>query len=410
MSFTEPQSPSGAGIKRARSSSLDLEELQAHIAYNPFNVTIPQSKNANDLTLALIQKIKDGAYTHNLLPNEVSEALTNFLTNTKLCVDNNYVIHRVVPPSEDEELLDCATKAFNTAFSQTKMNLCNRIKQTAPKDFISKLAGHDLDKFRTIRNLLTKWFITCQHLEMKLNNKTNSRDYVRLNLSFSTNFDRTDLKDYCDKEMASLKLKMERKLTLAKTNECLEMTKEININIDEMLNTDHTLLLRAFRAVILNNKHIAKELLSYVPIGPTYVPMTRPYKSNHTNPWHQTERRQSNKDRQVSNRSDMNDPPPHRREARSYRSRRYERDRDRHQYQYVSRNRKYSRQDNWDRRRFMHRGPQDRYNERTDSYNDDFPEYDGNYKQKKQRYRSDQEDDVFEPQQRRPPERYKRWS
>jgi hypothetical protein len=409
MAFSEPQSPGSIGNKRPRCSSLDLEAMEAQIAYHTANVTIPQCRSGNELTTALIQKIKDNAYTHNLLPNNVSDALTKFLSNTKLSVDTDYFIGKVVPPSEDGVLLDSTTKEFKTLFGEIKKTLCSRMKQTAPKEFLTKLVDHELEDFRATRNVLTKWFISCQHLEMKLNSNSNSRDYVRLNLSFSTNFELTELKEYCDKEMENLKLKLERKLTLAKLDECLKMTQKIHAMIDGMQDSEQTLILRAFRAVILGNKSIAKDLISYIPIGPTYRPIVRPQNTNRVNPWHQNNRRQGDKDRQVSHRSDRYDPPPQRRESRIYRGQQHDRYRGRDQHNDDYRYREYTRDDRFDRRRNARRYSRDHYQARADSYDDDFPSYDGNYKQKKRRYQSNNNDDVFEAQPRRPSDRDKRW-
>ena len=135
------------------------------------------------------------------------------------------------------------------------------------------------------RIIFSKWFVSCQHLELKLNNNSKSRDYVRLNLAFSSNFELTELKNYCDREMEvlKLKLKLERKLTLAKIKECLKLTNQISAMMEDMHECEQILILRAFRAVILANKSIARELISFIPIGPTYRPIARPDKDYRVN-------------------------------------------------------------------------------------------------------------------------------
>ena len=149
MSFPIPGSPASGTVKRPR-VAID-EEL--NIQFNEdINVTIPQSKHHRELMEALLRNIASNNYTNNLLPTNVSEALTKFLCSTKLSADVNYYIGVVKPITDDTQRLKDLSELFKCQFRHTKLSLCNGIKDTPADSFLEKLEGNDMILFRNIRS------------------------------------------------------------------------------------------------------------------------------------------------------------------------------------------------------------------------------------------------------------------
>ena len=123
--------------------------------------------------------------------------------------------------------------------------------------------------------------------------------------------------------MKLLKEKLECKLTLAKVKECLGLSLAIKAELEEAEHDSaYSLILRrAFRAIILSNKVIAKELLSCIPKEPTYKPRVN-YRPNNDRRGHNCEDdyvsrrhnnnyRENNNDRRHNRLSDrINSSPP----------------------------------------------------------------------------------------------------
>jgi hypothetical protein len=387
-------SPSGNATKRYR--SLDLEGLEANIVYNEgVNVTVPKSTHRNELTTALVQNINANNYSHNLIPTDVSDALTKFLMNTKLSAEHSYFIGVNKPTSDESILLKSATERFKDLFKEVKLSLCNGIKGTPAENFLRKLDGNDMTLFRGIRSRFTKWFVSAQHLLLKLDSTSHSRDYVKMHFNISSDLNLPDLRKHCNTAIANLKEELEIKLTLAKVEECLTMTEKIKDELTTSSSDDALLYFKAFRAIILNNKALAKELINFIPKGPTLRAHHRPPVNKRFN--RRVNYRRNDDERhhvdvhRYSYRSDRNDPreEPQRRNYRHYRD-----------YRPVDRpidDRRF------DDRRHPRRNHES-YRDRLSTYDEDFPPYDKQYKQKRTRYLSD-DDEVFDLP-RRPSYRY----
>ena len=108
----------------------------------------------------------------------IGEALTKFLKNTKLSANNDYIINIVKPPTDEVKAYNDEVAIFEDSFSDAKKTLCAGIEITAAGEILKKLENEELNQFRLIRATFSKWFVTCQHLELKLNSNSKSRDYM----------------------------------------------------------------------------------------------------------------------------------------------------------------------------------------------------------------------------------------
>lgn len=412
MAFLVPDLPVLSTPKRPRFSDIE-DDCQIQITdefVDEVHAIAAKSNRSKHLMDAVLKGVTDNKYSHSLIPTDLCEALTKFLVNTKLSSENEYFINVVKPLPDDVQNLKIRSDEFKHLFENTKSLLCDKIRNTSAELFLKKLEGNDLSRFREIRSKFSKWFISAQHLLLKLEKNSLSRDYVRIDLSFSTGNLPSEFQNYCDSKLKSIKEDFETKLTLAKIEECFDLTLSFRQELEDNEN-DILLYLKAFRAIILSNKVLAKDLIKSIPKGPTLREIPRPtVRHTNNNTVVKTFRRQTNEHQTGNSRRHSNrvDYEPPRRPFRNHEylrehRRSFDRDEGRFQHHRPSFNRDDG---HWhDERRFPQPSRYHGYDRnRVDTYDEDFPPYDKHYKQKRSRYHPD-DDEVFDPP-RRPSHRY----
>jgi len=142
------------------------------------------------------------------------------------------------------------------------------VSKHSTDDYVSKLTDSRFEAFKLLRNRITTFFNYCQRLHLKLTSDTKSRDHVQLELSFAGNV-LEKLKPECTDEVRNLNQSLENKLILAALEEADSLIEDMNETlIDSNMSDDQLFLIsKAFRAVLIHNREISKDLMYCLPKG-----------------------------------------------------------------------------------------------------------------------------------------------
>lgn len=360
----------------------------------------------------LMKDLDNGKYQHCIVPITVGDALVKFLTkyvHDDLIRDESYKTksNETVLTANSTKLNDSVNfidKHFmvhSKKFEHYCNTLMDGIQCSDPSDFMLQLNERDLDLFREARGKLSKWYVKNKHLMLKLNTTSKSRDVLGFTLNCNPQAVSKDFAAEIFQEFECLRQQLETKASACTLREVMNLEEIMEDFIDKSLADTETkfITFKAFRAVILNNKEISNEWLPRIPKIPSFqrkphfikpnvysrniapvrkISIPQP-KITYSRPTQQTNSRNDSF-------YDAHAPPQREFKQDNYRPREF------HSRTYQQERRDYlpQKQYNWETQN-LERNPR--------TYrNDDFPPYDSNFKQKKDKYKAyDDDDEVFHP-------------
>jgi len=310
-------------------------------------------------------------YVHIMIPRTLEEAFRAFLTTFKQATTN------VTRPEEISTGTDTSTNIsegeFIQEFDKILKSMLGFLKNMIHSQIIRNLDEDDLSKFKEYRSLITQWYSSCLHFKRNLLKVPQDRNFISLDAIFSPSVASEKVKNFCNKEVAALKTKLESEVASDLLRILSSRNSDMGSLWSNMGEKDKFLFGKAFRAVLLNNREISKDFLMYIPKNHEFKAASgrkpnwgqRP--QGNFKPSYRQQRldgnhnRHSFRDGNDRHRGERDEGRYYREDSRGYYG--YQRDRD---IEGERRERPYY--------------------DRDQDYERDFPEIDRNYHQKKSRY------------------------
>lgn len=342
--------------------------------------------------------LDDDRYVCMILSKDMAKSFKEFLTKGLAAIED--ISNKTITIEEfDKDYSQAKTSNFQDVFKSIKKTLVDNLDANSSQDFSKKLDECDFDKFKKCRSMISKWFVSGEHLSNKLRDNSRTNQYLKVGLDFSPAVTSQNLKDKCSSELTSLRDRLEMELSMSVVDNCIDKCEALK---SEILETSHNpqdsyILSKAFRAVLLYHKDLAKDLLRHIPKTKEYVVYSNQYKRRPGQNYHEFRRRPNNNYHRQFDRNDVDDGYDD--HGTRFRRPVYHDDHEQVERRQQSRRPQYRREfvDDVDDRPHYRR--QSRNFSVTDRYDEDFPAYNNNFTQKKQRYES-VNDEVFERKRR----------
>jgi hypothetical protein len=276
-------------------------------------INILKDRKDGRFSTELAKDLEEGAYMHCLIPMKLGEALNSFLTNSKLqepkerpnpkeahfldhelpnrnttFPNSEHMIHNTGIMNKINEHDDFVAKTFDKHkhdFERSCKELAEEIGKIPAEDFLQTLNSTDLSKFRSFRTTISKWFTTNKHIILKISSKSTSREVVGFTLHCNSQSVSAKMEDEFFNEFETLRKTLENRASADVLAKAMSLHEDMKVSIGSILKSnDAILFLKGFRAVILNNKDISRDLIHHIPktqgvfLKPSFQP--RPHNSD----------------------------------------------------------------------------------------------------------------------------------
>ena len=226
-------------------------------------------------------------------------------------------------------------ETFINEYNELKLNLMENLKQYSEDDLRHEVDGSLFSEFKEYRKVLTKWYVSGQHLLNKLTNSNSSNQYLKLQMSVSPAIVDNGLKDTCCNRMQKAKASIENELTKNVVKRVYELNESIKaqflVSKTQSAANTNKIMMKALRVVLRSNSRLKDhERITYRKNLTSYTSnRKRPRHDNHDKRTDRRERYQPRRHwntrkstRTVTDDDDEDYPPP---KHQSHDYRRYKR-------------------------------------------------------------------------------------